>query len=233
MINNLKSIKAVIAKIVQNLDIRDTIPEDDFIEWISDAYRFIGSSQQLHLKEELVCVCNYKGKFACDFYKLEEIYDYCGFNKDYDYVYEFNQFFQPYRPYTEKIYRYNYLINNNLLTPLDYTNEYIKQFRVENNHVITSFEKGILRLKYLAYPIDNEGYMLVADDESYDMAFMWYVAKFLAIQGKLKVAVMDFNYCNQQWLKYCLQARGNANLPDKFIADKIGFTYTKQQSYQR
>jgi hypothetical protein len=233
MISKLKTINAVVAKIVQNLDIKETVQEDDFIEWISDAYRFIGASEQLIFKEEIICINNYRGEMPCDYKEIIDLIDCCTVHNSEYYEYIYGKFLAKQFPYNERHLNYTSLINNQELSHYNVCNHgaELKEFRIENNFITTSFQYGYLRAKYKAFPIDTKtGYLLVPDDEAYDMAFMWYVMKFLAIQGKLKNG-LDFNYCNQQWLKYCLQARGNANFPNNFTQNKTNFTLNRFKSY--
>jgi len=72
--NKLISSKAVLAKIIADLDLKeDEIRITDVREWIGEAMEKIGAVQQLEHKVENIRVENYQAKLPCDLYRLNQV----------------------------------------------------------------------------------------------------------------------------------------------------------------
>lgn len=68
------SSKAVIAKIIADLDLKeDDIKITDIQEWISEAMEKIGAVQQLEHKVANLKICDYQAKLPCDLYRLNQV----------------------------------------------------------------------------------------------------------------------------------------------------------------
>lgn len=68
------SSKAVIAKIIADLDLKeDDIKITDIREWISEAMEKIGAVQQLEHKVANLKICDYQAKLPCDLYRLNQV----------------------------------------------------------------------------------------------------------------------------------------------------------------
>lgn len=72
--NRLVSSKAVIAKIIADLDLKeDEIKIADMREYIGEAMEKIGAIQQLEHKVEDIPVIGYQAKLPCDLYRLNQV----------------------------------------------------------------------------------------------------------------------------------------------------------------
>ena len=72
--NNMVSSKAVIAKIIADLDLKeDEIRISDVREYIGEAMEKIGAVQQLEHKVVNLKVENYQAKLPCDLYRLNQV----------------------------------------------------------------------------------------------------------------------------------------------------------------
>lgn len=72
--NKLISSKAVIAKIMADLDLKeDEIKITDVREWIGEAMEKIGAIQQLEHKVSNIPVVGYQAKLPCDLYRLNQV----------------------------------------------------------------------------------------------------------------------------------------------------------------
>lgn len=68
------SSKAVIAKIIADLDLKeDDIKITDIREWLSEAMEKIGAVQQLEHKVANLKICDYQAKLPCDLYRLNQV----------------------------------------------------------------------------------------------------------------------------------------------------------------
>lgn len=233
MINNLKTVDSVIAKLQSYFNIQESLNEDELIEWIADAYGLIGSAQQLVDCHTVLHVKDYKAKFPCPFHSLISVDSKYQPAKLYSNTYEVILGF-----YLAKPLSFNEIINYyNYLSKEDHTGEYHRfqstgvRYRIKYNYIYTDFKEGLVELKFKALPFDEKtGFPLVPEDEGYDLAFIWYCAMWLSYRGIVK---LPFNDCEARWKKYCNQARGNANMPDNPTQDELGFQYKRQPSYNR
>lgn len=226
MIHELKKIETIISKIVRDLNLKDgQIDNDYFVEWIAEALRFLDAYDMFITKEEIIPITNYKGKLPCDYYKHCKIVNHYNIlNEDFEillYGFVTLQSINSRMNWYDSLNRNEQLgkyVNHNKQTNFD--------FRIEHRTVFASFKKGFIRVQYIAIPLDDKtGYPLVPDDVSVDTALFWYVAKFLALQNKLENKQLTFVFCDSQWKKYCLQARGTLNMPDVDLAEKLGYNY--------
>lgn len=72
--NKLVSSKAVLAKIIADLDLKeDEIRITDVREWIGEAMEKIGAVQQLEHKVTNLKICDYQAKLPCDLYRLNQV----------------------------------------------------------------------------------------------------------------------------------------------------------------
>lgn len=72
--NKLISSKAVLAKIIADLDLKeDEIRITDVREWIGEAMEKIGAVQQLEHKVANIQVVDYQAKSPCDLYRLNQV----------------------------------------------------------------------------------------------------------------------------------------------------------------
>lgn len=71
---NLVSSKAVIAKVIADLDLKEEdIRISDIRQYIGEALEKIGAVQQLEHKVAIVELCDYQAKLPCDLYRLDQV----------------------------------------------------------------------------------------------------------------------------------------------------------------
>lgn len=86
---------------------------------------------------------------------------------------------------------------------------------IDYDYIKTSFTTGKVCLSYMAFPIDEDCFPMIPDDISFKEALFWYVFKKLLLGGWDKPTnKIDYSFAEQQWQKYCGQARNSANYPD-------------------
>lgn len=68
-------------------------------------------------------------------------------------------------------------------------------------------------IEYDRFPIDTEGFPMFPNSASITEALVWYVAKYLSIQGKLPNRQISPQYCDSEWQWYCGQARAEGYTP--------------------
>jgi len=104
--------------------------------------------------------------------------------------------------------------NQNLVGNIEENKFNTSDFRLEHNIITVGFQTGFVKVIYMALPIDDNGYPLVPENISFRNALSWYIAHKLAIRGKLSNKELSVQYCDRMWQRYCLQAKGDAYMPD-------------------
>ena len=242
MIYKLETIDRVINKIIRDLGLgQDEIPYQDFVEWIAAALEHIGAYYQYIEKECLINIVDYTAVLPCDFYKPIRMKRGCVINPANGTYYRgsfvsmlqklgvdlqdlpaYDQYHivqaaaitsgHPIDEISQKLEGNKNLIGNvsiNKFTESDYN--------INLNKITTAFQYGIIQLQYLAIPVDERGFPYVPDDESYRDALFWKVAYHISMRNPKLLQnqrMQDSEYCRQMWNKYCVQARGSANMPN-------------------
>jgi hypothetical protein len=200
MIHQLNSINIVISKIVRDLGLGDKeIPWEDFVEWIADGLKHIGSFYQFTEKVTSISIEDYKGELPCDFYKSIRM-----------------------------LSSNDLLINNeHLIGVQETTLQGVKRtdtdLNINHNVITVSFRTGTIDLQYLAMPVDCNGFPMVPDDVSFEDALFWRVVYMLCLRGyefKNK-QLSDLTFVKRKWDFYCIQARANANMPDLDMQERL------------
>lgn len=218
------SIKAIIAKVYQDLQLTEEEEFDDIIEWAATALEFIGVYPQYEHKQECLHVCNYKAELPEDYIGLEAV--------GYDGA--------PLRPSTSQLD--SKTSPRTYATPTSYNQEKImnvnyiagichlpngNSFKIENGWFKTSFKEGDVFIVYTAIPTDGEGYPLVPDDVSFKEALYWYIVMKWSF-AKLRTNDVSGDFyreAKQQWHWYCNQAGSQAMMPDLITLENIKRSY--------
>jgi len=87
-------------------------------------------------------------------------------------------------------------------------------YYTEADMIKTSFESGKVCLSYKAFPTDHDCYPLVPDSISFKEALFWYIFKKMLLRGFQSPNGFNYMTANQEWQKYCSQARNEAVFPD-------------------
>ena len=67
-----------------------------------------------------------------------------------------------------------------------------------------------ITLSYQAMPVDERGFVLIPDNVAVREAVMWYLAKFLILQGVIKT--VNFQFAEAEWQWRCGSARADLNV---------------------
>lgn len=249
MIYNVERIDRVIDKIRRDLGLgEDEIPYIDFIEWIADALQHIGAYYQFQEKECTILIDNFEGALPCDFYKPIRMLQGCdiqpgegGFyggtlqsylasiGVDFDNLPAYFKYHTLAvqglsKPANNTVVGDGLQFNKNLIGNPTSNKFTTRDYNLNFNKLTTAFRYGVIHLQYLAFPVDEKGWPLVPDDVSYRDALFWKVAYHLCIRNPANFKnprMQDLEYCRQQWLKYCNQARASANMPDLAMYERL------------
>lgn len=193
------SAKYIINKLYRDLALEDPNYELDFLEWIGEALQFIGSgSQKQKVKGTQLQVTDHKAKLPMGLSTILQL-RYYKEAEDYWKVISFNP--RNFNPHEKD--------SKNLVVNTEET------YSLNPNYIETSFEEGIIELNYTRFPIDEDGYPLVPDNQYFKDALFWYCYKKILLQGyRSKVQTIDYHFADEKWNFYCGAARNKANFPD-------------------
>jgi hypothetical protein len=86
-------------------------------------------------------------------------------------------------------------INQSLAKNVNQTGQF---YNTKLNFIETSFETGYIDIIYVGFPIDNNGYPLVIDNEFYIQAIEWYII-LMMIQKGYKHPIFDYKYAKEEF----------------------------------
>lgn len=219
------SVKSIIAKVYRDLQLQDEEQFMDIIEWAAEALDFIGVYPQYESKPICFELSAYKTELPCDFIALDQI-SYGGVNL---------------RPSNNS---FGLLANNppsgTYYTPYSYNQAKIENvifvdpndsaffrpgysFKIEHGWLKTSFNSGLINMVYISQLMDEEGYPLIPDNQSFKEALYWYIVYKSIYPKYLKGEVTENAYQDtwSKWQWYCNQAGAQALMPDLSTLDNI------------
>lgn len=239
MIGHLEPIDRIINRVIRDLGLgEEEIPYQDYIEWAADALEHIGAYDQLTQKECLIGINEHRGTLPCDYMELIDIVEGCeikpgaggftgnslmGFLSTIGYDFDSLDAYSKYvlLPHTmsspQEAQKEKLVLNRQLMGDVSLNAYGGKDYNINHNLITTAFQYGILRMKYLAMPVDDRNFPLVPDNVSYRDALFWKIAMQISMRNPdlLKnQQLRNFEYCRLQWQQYCGQARADANMPD-------------------
>jgi hypothetical protein len=96
-------------------------------------------------------------------------------------------------------------------------------YRVNPNFIYTSFKEGEIDMVYTGFPIDDEGYPMIPDDESFKMAIEYHCAKRLAQKAYFSDQLSRDKYqeLKQEASWYAGQAKNKAEIPSVDLMEAI------------
>jgi len=192
------SAKNIVAKIYRDLLLEDPNYEYDIIEWIGEALAFIGAGSQLVLKNVEIPVFDFRAEMPTDLLVLKQLKYYAENDGRW------------------KIIKYN--PSNFDPHEDDSPNKFVtteETYSTTENYIKTTFEEGKILLAYKGYPIDDDGYPAVPENQYFKEALFWYCFKKLILRGyKPRAEGINYGVAEERWKFYCGAARNKANYPD-------------------
>lgn len=164
---------------------------DRIANWIYDAMRIIGNFPMLETKEKEYEVKEYIALLPCDYIQEVVVYDRAG----------------------KPLSHYN--------KPFDTTyenNSPILRYRNEGDKLVFNTKQTYAKLIYKGIQFDNEGYVIIADDEydSNTRAIVQYIAYMIAkinARKNNKESLQMLQFEQQEWHRLCANARANSFFP--------------------
>jgi hypothetical protein len=165
------------------------------IEWIGEALEAIGILPAMENITESFIISNGKVHLPCNLFQLKSVahrdnwvpYGSQTFNYDMHCDNCINEFAKHAMPYS-------YIVNPNWL-----------QTNIPDGETIC--------LSYRAFAVDEEGFPQIPDKVTVKQALFWYISMWLCLGGMENPSV-NFNQCEERWLKYCIQAENDIAMLD-------------------
>jgi hypothetical protein len=177
MIYKYVSVYEIIEGVYRDSGIREELDIWDVIEWAGEALELIGAgSSYVDLVGE-ICVKDHKVKLPCNFHSLEQI-SYKGFP-----LRLCSGSFGAISTTPNNASTTNYIdgekvdVNNFPLTNKE--GEKGDCYYINDNFIVTSFDKGCLLISFKGIKVDKEGYPMIPDDDSYKKAIKAYIQTML------------------------------------------------------
>ena len=255
MIYKLESLDRIIDKIIRDLGISQSeIPYADFIEWIADGLQHIGSYYQYQEKEGTVLIENFTGLLPCDVYKVIRITEgttltdlggglysnsmsgiLARLGVDFSLLTDYEKSILAGSGLEKIGFNYGNVVsrlqhNKSLIGDVAINSFTNRDYNINFDRITTAYNCGIIKVQYLALPIDERGWPLVPDDVSFRDALFWKVAYQLSMRAPESLpnkALQNLDYCKSKWNYYCTQARASANMPDLSMTERIANNWSK------
>ena len=98
-----------------------------------------------------------------------------------------------------------------------------KTYRINPNYMFTSYKEGDIQISYKGYAIDEDGFPLIPDDESFKMAIEYHCAKRLAQKAYFsdKLSKDKYTELKQEASWYAGQAKNKADIPSVDLMEAI------------
>jgi hypothetical protein len=211
MIYDYTSSKAIIAKTFRDLKIQRNDWIKDAVEWIGEALQAINAAPQFEDKARVIKTQSHRAPLPRDLYRLKEVrYGLENSNKTE----------KPDRDAFSIVLQYGDSSNHPSLVEESKNvdkgaNQAEETFILDSHYIKTSFEEDWILVTYLGFALDDDNFPMVPDNYSYKQALYWYIVMKLMEGGKDHPAGLGWGDAEQRWLKYCTQARNQANMPDE------------------
>tara|TARA_R110002051_G_scaffold65300_4_gene118555 strand:- start:367 stop:1119 length:753 start_codon:yes stop_codon:yes gene_type:complete len=213
MIYKFVSVYEIIEGVYRDSGIQEELDIWDVIEWAGEALELIGAGvSYVELIGEL-CVQDHKVQLPCNFHILEQI-SYNGIPLPLCSG-TFGAISTTSGNSTKNVIDGKEVDATNF--PLtDSQNTSGNCYYINNNFIVTSFDKGCLLISFKGINVDKEGFPMMPDNVSYKKAVKAYIQtmvdKLWWRRGSLNEAI--YRDSQRDWEWYVKQARGSANMPN-------------------
>lgn len=235
------STKRVLENVYRNFGLQEEVSFYDAIEWIGSVMAMAGPPSRLEKHVKAILIEDGRGNLPCDLHSIMR----CGkrvqistalgnapkvFFMENDVIADGEAYF----PDVSDIYVETASTNSSYyLEPMHYSQDDMMMryhncdidfrvnkacgntYQVNKNYIYTNFEKGIVEMAYLRIPLDEEGYPLIPDNESwikaceFEILYRVYYRDYIA--GRVPAAIFDTISTDRDW--YFAQAVNGDKIP--------------------
>ena len=227
MIYKYTSIKSIIEGLMRDYDHQEDLNAWDIVEWAGEALDFIGAHNQYGQFWADLNVVDYKAALPCNFHSLEQI-SYKGIPLPLCSG-TFGAISTTPTGTTENYIDGEKVDKNNFpLTDVGRGNQG-DCYYINDNFIVTSFDKGCLLLTFKGIKVDKEGFPMMPDHISYKKAVKSYIQTMVDRMWWRKGSLPEAVYRDSQrdWEWYVKQARGAIMMPNIDAMENIKNQWVK------
>lgn len=166
------------------------VPFETVVDYAVDFVKIVGMPPTFLEKTADIEIREYRGKLPCDFYKMIQVRMMSNPHGEHP----------AFRASTDSFHMSSHK-EDKIRGGLTY--------KIQNSCIIASIPNGIIEIAYMAMPVDDEGYPLIPDNNSYIKALELYIKlqvfTSLFEEGKIKGEVLS--HTEQQYAWYVGQAQ--------------------------
>lgn len=194
------SIKVIMDRLTRHPLLED-LPLETVVDYAVDFMKIVGAPSSFLEKTAEICIKNYRGELPCDFYKIIQV----RLAKPHGHVFR----------YTTDTFHMSPHKHRPGHTDLTY--------KLQGNCIFTApLENGKIEISYKSLAIDEDGYPLIPDDNTYLRALETYIKKqYFTIQfdlGKINQNIMAKADQDYAWAVGQCQERLNTPSLDQMEA---------------
>lgn len=209
----LRSSQSVIAKTKRDMRISRDDWINDAIEWMGEALDAIGTLGQLVDKARVVKTSSHRAPLPSDLYMLKGVY-YGHGNKEKDVSDLTLEDFPMFMEYGSADL-HPAVIEEVAEQETGAQRSVNETYLINGQYIQTSFESDYIAIFYKAFPLDDDGFPMLPDMYEFSQALYWYIVMKLLEGGENHPSgEIGWQVARQEWLRYCGQARAQANMPD-------------------
>jgi hypothetical protein len=190
------SINYILENYYRNFRFLGTMDFYDAMEYVWSAMNLINVPQEYIDKLDCIKVENFKGELPCDLHQIIQCREY---TQKIPMRYSTDSFHSP--------------MHCNNSPDLDVNSDLT--YKLNDSVIFTSFKEGTVEMAYLAFPVDEEGYPMIPDNEKFVKAITSYLAERkgfqLYMEGKLDA--QRYGKLEKEWLFYVGAAQAAAKMP--------------------
>lgn len=141
------SLKEIINRIhLLGGDIVDDVSEDDVLIYTSELIGVVGMPELYTIKEENLEIIKYKAPLPCDFIEVRAV----------------------------KCCDTHFNVTSDMFDVRD-SHTHNPTYKIQGDYIVTSIEKGYIKMSYTAIKLDDEGYPMIIDNQPFIRALVSYI----------------------------------------------------------
>jgi hypothetical protein len=102
----------------------------------------------------------------------------------------------------------------------------VPYYSLNGDYVITEFSDGLIKLHYVGFHVDKDGFPMVLDDFDYKTAIEWYCFQNMILKG-YKHPELSFKDAFQMWEMYRLRAENAPKVPSLDAAESFKWGWNR------
>lgn len=225
--------KQIIGRLLRRTGCKDTSLIPDMVEWLAEAMQILQMTLTLQPTYEKVPVQFHKAKKPCGFRELWAV-EYCGcripiHNGHRGLCGSEAKWCPPNWDSMDAVFVSGVTKENTPTGNFLYTSELTKimdkplyrdaWYKIDNSHILTSFEEGEITLYFGKVPTDKEGHLMILDEGNFKEALTWFLRARLAGRGyAYGIPVMGEDACDAKFETWTGRAKAEITYPS---VDKV------------